>query len=178
MSSLGRHLSVTPEQAQRLLNIGTGAIEIEEDRSASEVIEEELKEFEEGLARRYYFDTDKAWDPIHRALTLDDTPKGRIDVEAGDWPLCLCIFGGEELCGDDYTARLVLPDEVAQVASALAEVEEAWLRTRFFTLDAKATLYAIDEDEWDYAWSNFRGLPEFFARAAAEGRAVIFTVAN
>ncbi len=69
--------------------------------------------------------------------------------------------------------------EVCQlVANALAGVTEAWFRQRFFGLKRKQTLYDITEEELAYAWGNFKGLPEFFARAARARRAVIFTVDN
>jgi hypothetical protein len=173
MSSLGRHIMVTTEQVQRLRAL---AEDEEEEVSPDEAVENAIEEMQEGLAEKYYFDTDKAWDPIHRTLTLDNTPGGNLDVDAGEHPLHLCFFGGEVLAeGGAYTYYLIAPDEVAELASALQAIDEAWFRKRFFQLDPKATLYDIDEDYLEYAWSNFSGLPDFFARAAAEGRAVIFS---
>jgi hypothetical protein len=179
MGCLGRHIALTPEQAKHLRAIYNYEVELEEDMDCEEAMWEALQEIENKLPSKYYHDTDKAWDPIHRALTLDNTPGGRLCGSAGERPLNLCICGGDDLCdeSENFCICLIEPDEVAVLASALAEVEEGWLRKRFFTLDPKACLYDIDEDEWGYTWSNFCGLPAFFARAAAEGRPVVFSVA-
>ena len=59
-----------------------------------------------------YFDTDKAWDEIHRIHNLDSTGDGCLDEDAGDYPFCLLLFGGEQLYhGDDYHLYLIEPDE-------------------------------------------------------------------
>jgi hypothetical protein len=172
MSSLGRHIMLTREQLEHIRALA-------EDEEAEDPIDDVSNAFEEiegKLSEKYYYDTDKAWDPIHRTLTLDNTANGKLDVDAGDYPFDLCFFGGEPLVeGSNYTYHLIEPDQVAELASALHGIDEAWFRARFFQLDPKATLYDIDEDEMDYAWGNFSGLPAFFARAAAEGRAVVFS---
>src|SRR4051794_37323322 len=71
---------------------------------------------------------DKAWDNIHRALTLDNTEDGCLDEDAGDYPFNLLLFGGWKLYhGDDYHLYLIEPDGVAALASALHEVDVLWL---------------------------------------------------
>lgn len=178
MGCLGRHLAVTEEQVERLRRVSNGE-EVDEDENVDAAVWAAVQGIEERLPERYYHDTDKAWDGLHRALTADNTPDGRLSPGAGEHPLNLCVMGGEPFCeGEDYSICLIEPDQVAEVASALAEVEEAWLRKRFFTLDPRAAEYDINEDQFEYVWGNFQGLPEFFARAAAEGRAVIFTVSH
>jgi hypothetical protein len=172
MGCLGRHLALKREQVERLREI---AYDDDADDS-EEAVWDHVQEIEEDLPDKYIFDTDKAWDAIHRALCLDDTGEGHLDPEAGNGPFSLVIIGGEQLCEENYSVCVVEPDEVAGVASVLARVEEAWFRKRYFTLDPKATQYDIDEDDLDYAWGNFAGLAAFFARAAAEGRFVVFSV--
>ena len=34
----------------------------------------------------------------------------------------------------------------------------------------------LPHDDFEYLWTCFRGLPEFFGKAAADGRAMVFTV--
>jgi len=51
-------------------------------------------------------------------------------------------------------------------AEALDAVDESWLRQRFDT---------IDDENWDYTRANFVDVQAFYGRAAAAGRAVIFT---
>jgi hypothetical protein len=181
MGCLGRHLALTDEQVAHLRRVGDWENATDEElEDIDERLWEAVQEIEERLPPRYYFDTDKAWDNIHRVLTLDNTANGMVSPSAGTRPLNLVVFGGEDLCLDDdnppYAIYLIEPDEVAEVASALQAIDEEWFRKRFFSLDPPRCDYDIDEDELRYAWSNFRGLPDFFARAAAEGRAVLFTV--
>ncbi len=184
MGCLGRHLALTEKQVKHLYALSwRGAAEDDEDLDdVDERLWEAIQEIEGTLSPRHYEDTDKAWDPLHRALTLDNTIGGQINTGAGTRPLNLVFFDGEDLILDDeapeYSVLLAKPDEVALLASALAEVDELWLRKRFFALDPAACGYDIDEDEFDYAWSNFRGMPAFYARAAGEGRAVLFTVSH
>jgi hypothetical protein len=167
MGCLGVHFAITEEQMGRLLKAA---------RRGDDEVLEVVSEIEEAWQERHLDETDKAWDAIHRCLTNDHTPGGRLNPRKGAYPLKLCILGGKHLHrGEDYTVALVRPDQVPAVAQALAKLTKAWLRERFFALDPKACRYAINEDELDYVLGWFKGLPRFFARAARQGRAVIFT---
>ena len=151
---LGVHFAITADQERALL-----AADAEGD---SDMIEELLEEIEElwdddGLK----VDTDKAWDPIHRCLT-----DGTLDPDGGEYPLSHTILGGRHLHDDIYFVY-VGADEVREVAEALDGVDEMWFRPRFERLE--------DEDDWDYVWVNFVDVKEFYGRAAAAGRAVVFT---
>jgi hypothetical protein len=168
MGCLGRHLALTQEEADHLQRI---AEEGDEDE-----LWEAIQEIEERLPEHRYQDTDKSWDNIHRALTLDNTPGGCLDPDEGDYPLALCIMGGVPLCyTDNYHAYLAGPASVAALAAALADVEETWVRKRFFTLDPEHTEYPVDEDQFAYLWSWLRQLPAFYARAAGARMYVLFT---
>jgi hypothetical protein len=179
MGYRGRHLALTDEQVAHLRRVADWKNAADEElEDVDERLWDAVQEIEEHLPPGYYYDTDKAWDPIHRTLTGDNTEDGLFSPWSGTRPLNLTVFGGEDLGFDEYSAYgiyLVKPDEVAEVASALQGIDEAWFRTRFFRVAAQRR--GIDEDELYYAWSNFRRLPDFFARAAAEGRSVLFTVA-
>jgi hypothetical protein len=171
MGCLGRHLAITPAQFEELLRLAEADTEDGDIWEAIQVIEEDLP-------ARYYQDSDKAWDSIHRALSLDNTPDGILAYEAGEFPLDSVVLTEEQLGqGEDYIMSYQEPDHVALLASALAEVDVLWLRKRFFQLDPAHTQYPIDEGEFDYLWGWFQYLPPFYARAAAEGRVVLFTVA-
>ena len=137
--------------------------------------EDVIELFDELSDLKEYFDTDKAWDEIHRILNLDSEGGGELDPDAGDYPFCLLLFGGEQLYfGDDYHLYLIDPDGVADLASALSRVDEAWMRKRYWQLDLRRPDYWMSEEGFDYPFCNSRGLPEFFARAAAAGKAVVF----
>lgn len=174
MGCLGVHFAITKKQMDQLLAVAEDEGRDEDD--ADEAVMEVVSVIEEKWDRKHLFQTDKAWDAIHRCLTEDHTGGGRLDPGAGEPPLSLVILGGEALYhGDDYTVALVRPEEVRDVANALAGVTEAWMRERFFRLKRKQTKYDITEEEFEYTWGNFRGMAEFFAAAAKARRAVIFT---
>jgi hypothetical protein len=168
MGCLGVHFAITEEQMRRLLKAA---------RQGDEEVMEQIEEIEEEWDERHLCETDKAWDAIHRCLTNDRTPGGQLEPRKGSYPLKLCIMGGKHLHhGTDYTVTLVRPDQVPKVAEALKKVNKKWLRERFFALDPKACEYAITEDEFEYTMGWFQELRKFFARAAKQKRAVIFTV--
>lgn len=159
MSCRGVHFAITAEQAARLLEAS--------DDDALRAVVEEIEE-----AWECAYETDKAWDAIHRCLS-----NGTLISGVGEPPLNRVFFGGRTLNQkSDYFVVLVTPPEVAQIAHALSEVTETWLRSRYFDVPFPDYQDEKSEDDFAYTVGNFRGLPEFFARAASDGRYVIFTV--
>jgi hypothetical protein len=163
MSSLGVHFSIDDTTAERLLAAA-------DDDALGDVIDE----IEAVWDKDRLFESDKAWNALHRCFA-----DGTLDQDGGEPPLNLCFFGGTALNDEpDYWVVLLDPDEVGDVARALAEVAQKgrpWLRERYDTLEFPDYPGKSDED-FEYTWKCFQGLPEFFARAASEGRNVIFTV--
>ncbi|MBX3221374.1 MAG: YfbM family protein [Labilithrix sp.] len=159
MACRGVHFAIRAEQAERLLAA-------EDDDELLAIVEEIEEEWESA------FESDKAWDALHRCLS-----SGTLDVSEGEPPLNRAFFGGRVLNREaDYFVVLVVPEEVREVAGALAKVTEEWLRRRYFDVPFPDYQSEKSEEDCAYALSNFEGLPEFFARAAADGRYVIFTV--
>jgi hypothetical protein len=119
------------------------------------------------------FETDKAWDALHRCFT-----DGTLTFERREEPLGQCFLGGIHLHGGDYVVSSIAVAEVGRVAAALANVDRRWLRVRYDRIDPAdyGPGAAISDEDFEYTWSSFEGLPEFFARAAAARRDVIFTV--
>lgn len=170
MGCLGVHFAVTEDQMRQLLKAA---------KRGDEALMDFVGEIEEEWDRQWLQESDKAWDPIHRALTLDDTGGGRLDVDEGSYPLCVTVMGGEHLYeGDDYSVVLIRPNQVIDLALALEKVNASWVRARLFSLPRRVfgSRSGIDDDDFDYMWSWFHQFPGFFRRAAAAGRAVIFTV--
>jgi hypothetical protein len=160
MGSRGVHFAISEDQATRLL-------EAEDDDVLVEIVQEEIEE-----AWELAFESDKAWDALHRSLS-----DGTLDPDEGEPPLNRVFFGGKMLNEeDDYFVVLVTPAQVKELAEALAKVEEPWLRKRYFDVPFPEYQGEKSEEDWEYTWSNFQGLPEFFAKAASAGRYVIFTV--
>jgi hypothetical protein len=121
---------------------------------------------------KWSFQLDKAWDALHRSLT-----DGRLLYGKGPFPLAYAILGGEQLeVGKNGSACLLTPEQVTAVATALADVTEPWLRKRYFAIDAEKYGSPVSEEDFEYTWSSFQGLPAFFSRAAAAKRAVLFSV--
>lgn len=121
---------------------------------------------------------DKAWEPIHRCLTEDHSPRGALDYEAGQYPLDLCVFGGDQLLGDEFrTLSLIDPDAVPYVAEALEDVSKPWMRERFFALPDDQ-FYEIDEEMFEWMWEHFLKLLPFFEQAAKDEQAVLCTVSH
>jgi len=163
MGCLGVHFAVDEGVARRLLAAAG------DDEKLVEIVQEDI---EEAWDEEQLFQSDKAWDALHRCLS-----NGTLNVQEGRPPLNQCFFGGRILNEEaDYFVVLLDPAQVKEVASALPAVTEAWLRDRYFSVEFPD--YQVDKSETDfqYCWSSFQGLPEFFSRAAREGRWVVFTV--
>ena len=161
MGCLGVHFSIDASEAERLLAAG-------DDEELLAIVEEIEEEWADA------FETDKAWDALHRCLS-----NGTLNVDEGTPPLNRVFFGGRMLNQeDDYFVLLVTPAEVREIADALAGLDEAWLRGRYFELPFPDYQGEKSDEDWEYTLSNFDGLPEFFARAADAGRHVIFTVSQ
>ena len=115
-------------------------------------------------------ETVHAWDAIHRCLT-DGTLRGTSGL-----PLEIVVLGGLSLYeGDDYIMALKLPAEVRSAAPRLASIGEREFRARYLTLDPNEYDGEIGDDDFAYTWEHFQALREFWARAAANGRSVLFT---
>ena len=155
---LGVHFAITADQERLLLAAA------DEDLGALlEDIEETWDD--DGLK----VDTDKAWDAIHRSLT-----DGTLDPDDGRYPLSYAVLGGLEmdldLCIVYKTAA-----QVREVADALQGIDQSWLRQRFDAIDDPHYGGALDDGDFRYTGTNFVDVRDFYQRAAAAGRAVIFT---
>jgi len=156
------HFAISYDQAMKLLK----------QKSDEDLVAMVSEDIEEAATEENSFQTDKAWDALHRSLS-----NGTLDVRQGTRPLNMAFFGGNVLNREaDYFVILLTPTEVKQVAEALAQVTEAGLKKRYF--DQKFPDYQGEksQEDWEYSWSSFQGLPEFFANAAARKDHVIFTV--
>jgi len=130
-----------------------------------------IERIEERWESEWLFETDKGWDAIHRCLT-----DGRLDYDNGELPLKLCILGGYQLYeGDDYVVSVTPDDKVAAVATALTSISQDQFRDMYERIDVEE-YPDKSEDDLEYTWEMFEGLPGFWGRAASAKRAVVFTV--
>ena len=161
MTARGVHFAIDSDQAKRLLAA-------EDDDELISIVEEIEEEWDGA------FESDKAWDALHRSLS-----NGTLDPEEGEPPLNTVFFGGKVLNqDDDYHVVLITPREVSEIATALAKVTEPWLRSRYDALEFPDYEGEKSDEDFAYTWSSFQGLPKFFSRAAKDKRHVIFTVSQ
>jgi hypothetical protein len=162
MSALGVHFAVTAARARALQAARS-------DRALMSLV----AEIEETWEEPFVVESDKAWDAIHRCLT-----DGSLLYVSGEYPLNLCICGGRQLFrGRDYTVSFVSAREVKDVAGALNKVTKAWMRRRYDRLDPEDyDEVEMGDEDFRYVWENFLDVRRFYRKAAAAGRAVIFTV--
>jgi len=163
MGCLGVHFAITEAQAHRLLELAG------DDAALVDYVKEQI---EPAWDEEFLCETEKAWDALHR--TLSD---GSLDASRGEPPLNQVFFGGRVLNeSDGYFVVLLEPAQVADVARAIAPLDEAFLRRRYFSLEFGGYQGQKGEQDFEHAWSWFGQLPAFFEKAAAAKRYVIFTV--
>jgi len=163
MPSRGVHFALTVDDAKRLFAAKGG----DQVRQVIQELEEE-----ETVWNERAYETDKAWDAIHRCLT-----DGTLDPAAGELPLNQAILGGRQMySGEEYIAALVRPDFVPHVAAALQAIDRDDLRQRYNRLAETDYDGPFGDEDFQYTWDNFEGLVDFFRRAAENRHAVLFTV--
>ena len=108
---------------------------------------------------------------MHRALA-----DGELTWDGGEYPLNYVVLGGELLYTEsDYILVLKSPAQVQDVAAALPAVTEENFRRRYFAINPRSYGEQPGEADFTYTWDWFQGVREFWMRAAAEGRSVLFT---
>jgi hypothetical protein len=113
---------------------------------------------------------DKAWDGIHRCLT-----EGRLGGEDGTYPLNAVVLGGLPLYqGEDYVVSYNTPEEVREVAAALADLDIESFIAMYWALDPDDYGSAIDQDGLKYLTYYLGQITVFYERAAQAGWATVF----
>jgi len=165
VSCLGVHFALSKEDLDALL-----AFESDDERL--EFLQEEIEE-------RYFQDedggwkaeSDKSWDAMHRLLA-----DGSLDPNGGTYPLNHAVLGGRSLYGDDdFIVSLKTPEQVRDIAAALAALTIEQARERFDAIDPDDFGMDLGDDGFDYTWDWFEGVRALYARAATAGPAVVFT---
>ena len=165
MSCRGVHFALTNVQVDALKAQSSDPVRLE-------FVQEDLEETFFAEHPDLVAETDKAWDAIHRVLT-----DGRLEYDRDPYPLSHVILGGERLYqGDDYIMTLKTPDQVRDVAAALGAVTEPDFRARYMALDPDEYDGEIGQEDYEYTWSWFSRLREFWLRVADRDVHVLFTV--
>jgi hypothetical protein len=160
----GVFFALSSSQREHLLGLSS-------DSDRLQYIQEDI---EAAWDEAHFLQTDKAWDAIHRCLT-DET----LTTARSTSPLGKLILGGRQLYSDtqSYIVNLIEHGELSEISVALKIVTKEWMKARYEQL--RNTDYPqefVSEQDWEYTWDWFSGIPEFIARADGDGCAVIFTV--
>ena len=100
MAGRGVLFTITDTDVQQLLSARQAT-------DADDEVMAVVEEIEERWDENWLYETDKAWDAIHRCLT-----DGQLEYENGEYPLNHCILGGTQLyAGDDYIISLKSPQQ-------------------------------------------------------------------
>jgi hypothetical protein len=162
MACRGVHFAITAEES-------TGLLSAPDDEAVLALVQDVI---EEKWDEDWLYQSDKSWDAIHRCLTDGTLRQGR-----GTYPLKLAVLGGRRLySADDYIIALISQHETRDVAVALTAIPVDRLKARYDAIDAVSYGAPKTADDWEYIWENFVGLAEFYRKAAAAGRCVLFTV--
>jgi hypothetical protein len=163
MACRGVFFALSSSQREQLLALTS-------DSERLQYIQEDV---EAAWDEAHLLQTDKAWDAIHRCLT-----DGTLTIARSSSPLGKLIVGGTQLYSDtqSYIANLIEHGELSEISAALKTVTKEWMKGRYDQL--QNTDYPQEfasEQDWEYTWEWFSGIPEFIARADVEGRTVLFT---
>lgn len=164
MSCLGVHFALSDADVATLL-----AKASDEDRLTAITDDIEDRYFED--PRTYIAQSDKSWDAMHRALS-----NGYLTSDGGEYPLNHVVIGGELIYGgDEYIMSLKTPNQVRDIASALALLTESSFRERYNAIDSEDYGFDLTDEDFEYTWGWFEDVRALYQRAADEKRHVLFT---
>lgn len=164
MACLGVHFALSNDDVVALLSRPS-------DAERLTLVQEDIEEryFEE--PRVYIAQSDKAWDAMHRALS-----DGLLGYDGGQYPLNHVVLGGQPLYAqDDYIISLKTPDQVKDVAVAIASITEEQFRERYNSIDPGEYGFDLTDEDFQYTWEWFQDVRVLFQTAASESRHVLFT---
>jgi hypothetical protein len=160
MSCRGVYFSLTTEDEEKLLAAT-------DDDEVMAVIEDLEEDWDESRLQ----ETDKAWDAIHRCLT-----DGTLSFEA-ETSLHKCVLGGCQLYGgEDYIVSFLPSNEVQEVDVALRPITKDWMHDKYYRIPADDYGSELSEEDFEYTWSWFEGVREFYRNASTAGKPTVFTV--
>jgi len=161
MGCRGVHFALAEDDVRRLLAA-----------DGNEAILSIVAEIEKRWDEAWLAESDKAWDAMHRCLS-----NGTLYYDEGEYPLNRTVLGGKHLYdAEDTVVAYVAPSEVKDVAAALAPLTEEAFRTRYDAIDPDEYNGEHGKEDFDTTWSWFQRVRDLYRKAAAGGRAVVFTV--
>jgi hypothetical protein len=163
MACLGVHFALSHDDVAALVAAST-----DEDRL--DLLHEMEEQYFEDRAT-HVAESDKAWDGMHRTLA-----DGLLSYDGGQYPLNHAVLGGTVLYyEDDYIMSLKSPQQVKDVAAAIAAMTEEDFKHRYLAIDAHQYDGELNDEDFAYTWDWFQHVRNLFQLAAAEGLHVLFT---
>ncbi len=161
MTCRGVHFALAEDDVRRLL-----------DADGNEAVRSILSEIVKRWDKAWLVESDKAWDAMHRSLS-----NGTLYHDEGEYPLNRAVLGGKHLDdAEDHVVSYVPPKEVKDVAAALAPLTEEAFRVRYDAIDPDDYNGEHGDADFKVTWETFRSVRDLYKKAAASGRAVVFTV--
>ena len=161
MACRGVHFALAEDDVRRLLAA-----------DGNEAVRSILLEIEKRGDKAWLSESGRAWDALHRSLS-----NGSLYYDEGEYPLNRAVLGGKHLVdGDDTVVSYVPPKEVKDVAAALAPLTEAAFRVRYDAIDPDDYDGEHGDEDFKRTWETVQSVRDLYKKAAADGRAVVFTV--
>jgi hypothetical protein len=151
-----------------LLALNDGEVEALASCETAEARERWIAAWLEGCDAARLAEVDRAWLSIHRCLADGG--------DAASEELVRAVPGGPALATPGIASYTIVPRAVVPaVARALGGLDEDAFRARFFRTLPPVAQDDSDELDFLYTWQWFLRVRAHYARAAADGRAVLFT---
>lgn len=164
MACLGVHFALSVDDVALLLSK-------QNDKERLMLIREDIEERYFAEPGRYIAQCDKAWDAMHRALS-----DGLLSYDGGQYPLNHVVLGGQPLYSEnDYIISLKTPEQVREVALAIAGLTQEHFRERYDAINPKEYGFDLTDEDFHYTWEWFQEVCTLYQTAASEGRHVLFT---
>jgi len=164
MACLGVHFALSSDDVAALLSKSN-------DEERLTFVQEEIEERYFEAPCTHIAQSDKAWDAMHRALS-----DGLLSYDGGHYPLSHVVLGGQPLYDeDDYIISLKTPDQVRDVAAAIAGITQEQFREKYDAIDPEEYGFDLTDEDFQYTWEWFQEVRALYQTAAAEGRHVLFT---
>ena len=168
MSRLGLFMALTDAEREKLLAAGS-------DDERLDIVQGIEEEWDESRI----LETDKAWYPIHLALS-GRRPVDDPDHDPATYPLDHVIMGGRSLHGkgdpdtDEWIIRLNEPRIVADIVRAFDTMTVAQMRALYDKAAAIEPDVQCGDEDFEYAMAHLDEVKKFFAREAQTGRWIVF----
>jgi Domain of unknown function (DUF1877) len=160
MTARGRHFALTSHDEARILALA----------GRDEIVMFITDDIEARYEEPWYCDTDKSWDAMHRAFDNSQLTYEFASALHG------IIIGGRLSMREDFLISYKSTNQVQSIATAIGKVTKIEFRKRYDAIDETAYGYPKSDLDFDYTWDNLTDLVQFYALAAGEKRAVVFTV--